>query len=244
MTPIRTAVIALALVIAAGCAPEPGNPTTSTTSTTTTSTTTTSITSTTAPPEVAITTSLPASPAASTAPSLVGIAPPSTTIVRIFASTDCSGATVTSGSLAAFTAAGIPVDVGLGTTTTFTALASGPSVLACSAPFEYVNTLTTPTGYESEPNGTFVEADPVSVDVDQPADIAGQLDGPVGPDNSDLFVFTVDSGRSIRVETFDWTGASCDLLDTEIHLYPPTGQTGGSDDDKRNRSVFAHRPDR
>jgi hypothetical protein len=137
---------------------------------------------------------------------------------------------VTSGSLAAFTTTGIPVNVGLGDTTTFTALASGPSVLACSAPFDYVNTLTVPTGYESEPNGTFVDADPVSVDVDQLADIAGQLDGPVGPDNSDIFEFTVDSGRSIRVETFDWTGASCSLLDTEVHLYPPTGQAGGSDD--------------
>ena len=69
------------------------------------------------------------------------------------------------------------------------------------------------------------------VDVDQPADIAGQLDGPVGPYNSDNFEFTVDAGRSIRVETFDWTGASCNLLDTEIYLYPPTGQAGGSDDD-------------
>jgi hypothetical protein len=101
---------------------------------------------------------------------------------------------------------------------------------ACSAAYSYVNTLMPPNGYEHEPNGTLAEANPVVADVGQPADIAGQLDGPVGPYNSDNFTFAVVAGRSIRIETFDWTGATCDLIDTHIYLYPPSGQPGGNDD--------------
>jgi len=106
---------------------------------------------------------------------------------------------VASGNLPTFTTSGITVNVGLGTITAFTAFASGPAVGACSAPFTSVTTPTPPNAYEHEPNGIVAESNPVSV----------------------------AAGRSIRVGTFDWTGAACDLLDINIYLYPPTGQTGG-----------------
>jgi len=124
------------------------------------------------------------------------------------------------------------VSVGLGSTTTFSALASGPGfTTACSERFTYVNTLTAPTAYEHEPNGTVADANPLAVDVGSPADVQGLLDGPVGGVESDNFTFTVAAGRSIRVETFDWTGAACSGTDTRIYLYAPVGSTGGIDDD-------------
>ncbi len=103
------------------------------------------------------------------------------------------------------------------TTTVFTALASGAGTTACSAPFEFVNPLTPPNGFEHEPNGTVADANAVSVEVGQPADIEGHLDGSVGPYNSDNFTLEVTAGRSIRVETFDWTGAACELIDPTVN---------------------------
>lgn len=215
----RLFVIAAAAITLAACVPDPGKPTDTTTTTTT------------VPPDIGITASDPASPAASITPRLTGFALGATTTVRIFATNDCAGAPIASGDLATFTGEGIAVGVELGSTTAFTAIGSGPSLItACSAPFTYVNTLTPPTGYEHEPNGTVAEANPLTVTVGTPVDIEGQLDGVPSLYASDNFTFTADPGRSIRVETFDWTGAACSATDTKIYFYPPVGSTGGIDD--------------
>jgi hypothetical protein len=231
---IVRAAVALLVVTVAGCIPETSTPPTSTTTTGTTSTSTTSTsttsttTTTTVPPTVAITASTPASPSTSESPLLSGYGPVATTTIRLFPSADCSGGPVGSGSAATFTSPGIGVTVGLGTTTQFTALATGPGTSACSPPFTYVNTLTPPNAWESEPNDGVLQADPIAVDVGAPAEISAHLDG---PGVSDLFVFTVEPGRSIRIETFDRTGLTCDLVDTHIYLAPLDSGIGGNDDD-------------
>ena len=107
-------------------------------------TTTTTTTTTTIPAEIAITSSDPASPATSISPRLIGFAPAGTNVVRIFPSSDCTGV-AWAGDLATFSGIGIMVNVGLGTTTTFTAIASGAVVSSCSAPFTFVNSLAPPT---------------------------------------------------------------------------------------------------
>lgn len=224
-------VVTLTALALAACVPDPGtppNPTTTTTSSTTTSSTTTT---TTAPPEIGVTASDPASPAASITPRLTGFAPAATVAVRIFATGDCTGPTVGFGDLPTFAGSGIAVNVDLGSTTAFTAIGSGPSfITTCSTPFTYANTLTAPTGYEHEPNGTVADANLLTVGIGTPADIEGLLDGPPGMYASDNFTFAVDAGRSIRVETFDWTGAACSGTDTRVYFYPPVGSTGGIDD--------------
>jgi len=230
---VSTAVAVLAL---AACIPETGptSPTSTTTpsGSTTTSTepeaTTSTTTTTTVPSLVAITASSPASPSTSLSPRLSGFAPAATSVVRVFPTTDCSGPASGTSDLATFQGAGILVTVGLGSTTSFTALASGPGSLHCSAPFEYVNTLTPPNAFESEPNDGVLQADPISVDVGAPAEVSAHLDGATV---SDLFVFTVAAGRSIRIETFDSTGLTCDGIDTRIYLSPLDGGLGGNDDD-------------
>lgn len=219
--------VAMSVTVGAACVPEPGPPPETTTTTTTATTTTT----TTAPPVIAITGSYPSSPGAPTTPRLVGIAPLDATTVRIFAGAGCSG-TIWAGSLATFTGAGIAVDVAMGATAVFSAVASGPGLLTpCSAPFTYVNTLVPPNAFESEPNDTLAEADPITVAVGSPAEIAATLDGPTGASASDLFTFSVEPGRSIRIETFDWSAATCVLTDTHIYLAPLDGGVGGNDDD-------------
>ncbi len=233
MRRMTTVAVTIATVLSIGCVPDPGSPpeTTTTTSTSTsTSTSTTSTSTSTVAPELAITASDPASPASSMTPRLTGIAPAGTTIVRVFAGAGCTGA-VWGGDLATFTGSGIEVSVGMGATTSFTAYASGPGVTTgCSAPFEYVNTLIAPNITEDEPNGTLAEANPVLVDVGQPAEIAGHLDGLAGIYPSDLFTFHVDAGRSIRIETFDATAAACAMTDTQIYLAPLGAGLGGNDD--------------
>lgn len=147
---VVTAVSASTALGLAACIPEAGpTPPTSTTTTsgsTTTSTepTTTTTTTTTVPAVVAITASSPASPSTALSPRLSGFAPATTSVVRIFPTADCSGPASGTADLATFQGAGILVTVGIGSTTSFTALASGPGTLVCSAPFEYVNTLTPP----------------------------------------------------------------------------------------------------
>lgn len=149
---VVTAVSASTALGLAACIPEAGpTPPTSTTTTsgsTTTSTTTstepttTTTTTTTVPAVVAITASSPASPSTALSPRLSGFAPATTSVVRIFPTADCSGPASGTADLATFQGTGILVTVGIGSTTSFTALASGPGTLVCSAPFEYVNTLT------------------------------------------------------------------------------------------------------
>ncbi len=186
-------------------------------------------TTTTVPPEIAITSSDPASPSTSVSPRLIGYAPSGASTVRVFASADCSGSAVAFGTPAAFASPGLAVSVGLATSSLFSAVATGPGVLtACSAPFGYVNALTAPTGAEVEPNDGVLLANPIVVDVGTVADISGHLDGPGG---SDLFTFHVDAGRSLRVETFDWTGLTCALTDTHVYLAPLDAGLGGNDDD-------------
>lgn len=223
------------MVVAVGCIPDGSDPPTSTTTTGTTTTTTSSTTSTTTTtvvPDVIIQASVPASPSTAWDPRLIGVAPAATTTVRVFASTDCSGSAVASGSLPTFGSTGIGVNVGLGSTTVFTASASGPGVAACSPPFTYVNALTAPNASESEPNDGLSDADPIAVDVGAPADVAAHLDVPPGGGvGTDLFVFHVDAGRSIRIETFDWTGAACDTVNTTIYLAPLDAGLGGNDAD-------------
>lgn len=221
----------IASAVLAACVPGPNPPSSSTTTTAATTTTTAPTTTTTALPLVAITSSDPTSPSSSVTPRLSGIAPPATTTVRIFTAAGCGGPLVAGGNLAEFGSAGILVAVGLGSTTTFSALASGPGLSACSAPITYVNTLTAPTADEHEPNGTVADANPLTVDIGTPVDVQGQLDGPTGGVESDNFTFTVAAGRSIRIETFDWTGAGCDATDTRVYLYAPAGSTGGIDED-------------
>lgn len=231
MQPRKLLVVTSTAIALAACVPDPGTPPDPTTTTTSSTTTTLTTTTTTVPPDIAITASDPATPATSTTPRLTGFAPGATASVRIFATSDCTGPTVGFGDLATFAGPGIAVNVDIGSTSLFTAIGSGPNfVTACSAPFTYVNTLTAPTGYEHEPNGTVAEANPLTVDIGTPADLEGLLDGPPGMYASDNFTFTVDPGRSIRVETFDWTGAKCSATDTKIYLYPPVGSTGGIDD--------------
>ncbi len=219
------ALLASTVVLGACVGPTSGGGGPSTTSTTTSTSTTT----TTLAPTIAITASDPVSPSTSTAPRLVGFAPVEALTVRIFAAADCTGPTVASGSPAVFASPGLPVTVGLGTTTAFTALATGPGLVTpCSAPFTYANTLTAPTGVEHEPNNGVLQANAISVDVGALADIAGSLDG---PGVSDLFTFHVDAGRSIRIETFDWTGLTCAMTNTHIYLAPLDVGLGGNDDD-------------
>ena len=198
----------LALLSATACAPEP---------------------SPVVPPEIAITSSNPTSPAPDLEPELIGIAPSGTT-VRIFASTDCTGPTVAAGAASQFTSTGLSVFVLFASTATFSAIASGPSGLtSCSAPFTFTNTLLR----ELEPNGTVSTETVLPVTPGTPTHVWGQIDGPPGgPYASDLFLFDVADGQSIRVELFDESGTGCVGLDTQITIVnvgPPV-DIGGNDD--------------
>jgi hypothetical protein len=211
-------------LVLGACAPTPTGTTSSPSTTTTSSTTTTTV-----PAEIEITSSFPESPSTSTTPRLIGFAPAAASTVRVFATADCTGPAVAGGTPADFASTGFGVSVGLASSTSFTALATGPGlVTACSSPFVYVNTLTAPTGNEVEPNNGVDQANALTADVGSSADIAGHLDG-FGV--SDLFTFHVAAGRSIRVETFDWTGLTCVMTDTHIYLSPLDAGLGGNDDD-------------
>lgn len=82
----------------------------------------------------------PASPSTNTTPNVSGTTDSDTTIY-IYASDDCSGAVVATGSAAAFTTTGIPTPVAAEATTDLTATATDPAtnVSACSTPISYTN---------------------------------------------------------------------------------------------------------
>ncbi|MCW2996892.1 MAG: hypothetical protein JWN65_441, partial [Solirubrobacterales bacterium] len=88
-----------------------------------------------APAAPALTATLPASPSADTAPRVLGSAEPDST-VRLYTTTDCSGAPVITGSAAALASSGLAVTVASGAVTTFHATATDAvgNVSACSAP--------------------------------------------------------------------------------------------------------------
>jgi hypothetical protein len=104
--------------------------------------------------------SSPSSPANNNSPKLIGTAPQNTT-VKIYKSSDCSGAPAATGSAAAFSSPGITVSVTDDTTTTFKATATDAdgNTSPCSSGFNYKEDSTAPqTTITSGPaNGAFIK---------------------------------------------------------------------------------------
>ena len=98
------------------------------------------------PAAPSITSSTPASPANDNAPELKGTAAAGST-VRIYTTTDCTGAVAATGTAAAFANPGLTVNVANNTTTNFRATATDAAgnTSTCSAPFTYVEDSTGPT---------------------------------------------------------------------------------------------------
>jgi hypothetical protein len=105
-----------------------------------------------------ISSSSPASPANDNDPELIGSAEGGST-VKIFTTSDCSGAPVASGSEATFAGGGISVNVGANSSTTFKATATDAvgNVSSCSAGLTYVEDSTAPSSSFSFPSagGTY-----------------------------------------------------------------------------------------
>ncbi len=90
--------------------------------------------------------SAPASPANDNSPKISGAAEASAT-VRLYTTSDCSGAPVASGTAAAFSSPGLAVAVSDDSTTTFKATATdvAGNVSGCSSPYVYVEDSTVPS---------------------------------------------------------------------------------------------------
>jgi arylsulfatase A-like enzyme len=101
-----------------------------------------------------LTSTTPASPANQNSPKIVGSAPAGST-VRLYTTSDCSGASVAQGTAAALASPGLPVSVPDNSSTTFRATATSGNTSACSAPITYVEDSAAPeTTITSGPSGT------------------------------------------------------------------------------------------
>lgn len=97
------------------------------------------------PAEPTLGSTVPASPASSTTPKIVGKAESGST-VKIFEAPSCAGSPVTSGTAAQLASPGIEVSVGSNSTTQFTAIATDAAgnESQCSGPISYTNDSVSP----------------------------------------------------------------------------------------------------
>jgi len=164
-----------------------------------------------------ITSSVPTSPNASTAPSLTGSAPSGST-VSLYTTSDCSGAAAATGTAGSFASPGLPVSVISGATTEFYAKAvlSGSPDTPCTGPFSYQ--ALNPSN-ETEPNDTTGQADAAAAAITADARVVGSISA---ASDVDLYKVTVASPTTVRIELFDSSAADCTAIAPQLALLDAT----------------------
>ena len=165
-----------------------------------------------------ITDSSPASGSDENDPEIIGTAEPNST-VRLYATVDCSGTPLATGSAATFMSSGLTINVPNNSTTELRATATdalgNASTCAVTPDFTYIED-STPN--EVEPNNNSSEANAF-------AGVHPRIKGVVnGTADVDYFSVTVPAGGSITAETRNSSFTGCSS-DTTLALYGSDGST-------------------